>query len=104
MKPKYLVIVAIVLVSIELITYSVAFLQRGPAANMRYWAYTTGDSETPELVCFYLFYPAYFVHSRLLNGDRHFWDSRPMDPAPVFTEDGKAEPDHSANSASLRGR
>ena len=82
MKPRRLAIIVLVLCLSEIIGYFIAFQNRGPAANLRYWAYTDGRSQKKEEVLYVMFYPAYFIHTRVFGADKQFTDREPFNPSP----------------------
>jgi hypothetical protein len=83
MKKQCIVAVFLALSLLEAVGYSIAFANRGAAANLRYWAYTDGKSEAREESLHLVFYPAYFIHTRVFGGDKQFTDREPFNPSPA---------------------
>ena len=64
------------------IKYGVLYHLRCPATNLSYWAYSERTEDWAEKCLYYGFYPAYFVHQRVLGGQRHNYDR----PEPWFPQ------------------
>jgi len=65
-----------VLLGFYLLGYVVAYSNRGAAANRAYFMYAR--NEGVDVAAYRLFYPVYFVHTRMLGGQRHNGDRRPL--------------------------
>ena len=58
-------------------TYATLFACRSPAANLAYWSYTTNSPEWIEEGLYLTFYPAYWIHRKVLHVRPHTWDREP---------------------------
>lgn len=60
-------------------SYCIAWANRHPAANMAYFIYSSNDAV--DTACYRVYFPIYWVHTRLLHAGKHNHDREPFTPS-----------------------